>query len=56
MKGGMCGEEGGVRDERGMRGKGGHAWDTTRYGDMINERAVCILLECNLVLKNFPVI
>ena len=31
---------------------GGHAWDTTRYGDMINERAVCILLECILVLQN----
>ena len=30
--------------------RGGHAWDTTRYGDTINERAVCILLECILVL------
>ena len=30
-------------------GGGGHAWDTTRYGDMINERAVHILLECILV-------
>ena len=29
---------------------GGHAWDTMRYGDTINERAVCILLECILVL------
>ena len=28
---------------------GGHAWDTMRYGDMINEWAVCILLECILV-------
>ena len=28
---------------------GGHAWDTTRYGDTINERAVRILLECILV-------
>ena len=28
---------------------GGHAWDTTRYGDTINERAVLILLECILV-------
>ena len=28
---------------------GGHAWDTMRYGDMINERVVCILLECILV-------
>ena len=24
-------------------------WDTMRYGDTINERAVCILLECILV-------
>ena len=23
----------------GMHGEGGHAWDTTRYGDMINEWA-----------------
>ena len=30
--------------------KGGHAWDTMRYGDAINERAVRILLECILVL------
>ena len=29
---------------------GGHVWDTTRYGDTINERAVRILLECILVL------
>ena len=29
--------------------KGGCAWDTTRYGDTINERAVRILLECILV-------
>ena len=28
---------------------GGRAWDTTRYRDMINERAVRILLECILV-------
>ena len=28
---------------------GGHAWDSTRYGDKINERAVHILLECILV-------
>ena len=27
----------------------GHAWDTTRYADMVNERAVRILLECILV-------
>ena len=28
---------------------GGHAWDMTRYGDTVNERAVRILLECILV-------
>ena len=28
---------------------GVRAWDTTRYGDTVNERAVCILLECILV-------
>ena len=28
---------------------GGHAWDTTRYRDTVNERAVRILLECILV-------
>ena len=33
---------------RGCSG-GGRAWDTTRYGDTINERAVRILLECILV-------
>ena len=32
---------------------GGHAWDTMRYGDMINERAVRILLECILVVLFF---
>ena len=30
---------------------GGHAWDTMRYRDTINERAVRILLECILVLN-----
>ena len=41
---------------------GGHVWwgvcmahippaDTTRYGDTVNERAVCILLECILVFS-----
>ena len=37
----------------GMHGcsGGGHVWDTTRYGDRINERAVRILLECILVLN-----
>ena len=29
--------------------RGGHAWDTTRYGDTVNERAVRILVECILV-------
>ena len=29
--------------------RGWRAWDTTRYGDTINERAVRILLECILV-------
>ena len=32
---------------------GGHAWDTARYGDTVNERAVCILLECILVMTYF---
>ena len=36
----------------GMRGcSGGHAWDTMRYGDTVNARAVRILLECILVNK-----
>ena len=49
---GACVVKGGCRAKRGgMHGEGGgHAWDTTRYGNMINERAVCILLECILVL------
>ena len=33
----------------GMHGEGGCAWDMTRYGNTINERAVRILLECKLV-------
>ena len=32
---------------------GGHVWDTTRYGDTANERAVRISLECILVLSKF---
>ena len=28
---------------------GGRVWDTTRYRDTVNERAVRILLECILV-------
>ena len=41
----------------GMRGCswGGHVWDTTRYGDTVNERAVRILLECILVRSSFSV-
>ena len=49
-KGGMCGEGGSMHGKGGHAWqKGGHAWDTTRYGDTINERPVCILLECILV-------
>ena len=33
-------------------GGGGCAWDTTRYGDTINERVARILLECILVCSN----
>ena len=36
-----------------MVAPGGHAWDTTRYGDMVNEWVVRILLECILVLILF---
>ena len=32
----------------------GGAWDTTRYGDTINERAVRILLECIVVYTFYP--
>ena len=42
--GGMRGCSGGVHGC-----SGGHAWDMTRYGDTVNERAVRILLECILV-------
>ena len=52
--GGVHGCSGGVMHgcSGGMHGcSGGCAWDTTRYGDTINERAVCILLECMLVGK-----
>ena len=34
--------------------KGGCVWDTTRYGDTINERAVRILLDVFLLLINVP--
>ena len=41
---------------RGVHGcsGGGRAWDTTRYGDTVNERAVRILLECILFPTFFP--
>ena len=39
---------GGVRGCSG--GGGGRVWDTTRYGDTVNERAVRILLECIIFL------
>ena len=36
----------------GMHGcSRGHVWDTTRYRDTVNERAVRILLECILVIS-----
>ena len=55
--GGMCGCSQGVCG----CSQGGHAWlllgvcawDTTRYGDTVNERAVRILLECILVCHSF---
>ena len=57
--GGMCSEGGHVWQRGAYVAKGrhawwrwGHAWDTTRYGDTINERAVRILLECILVFYN----
>ena len=34
----------------GVHGRGGCMADTTRYSDTVNERTVCILLECILVL------
>ena len=51
---GMCGCSGGhvwLLQGACMVAPGrGAVWDTSRYGDTINERAVCILLECILVL------
>ena len=40
---------------RGVHGclGGGHVWDMMRYRDMVNERAVRILLECILVKFGF---
>ena len=35
--------------------RGGNAWDTTRYGDTINEGAVRILLECILVRNSIKI-
>ena len=46
--GGVCGCSGVC-----VVARGGHAWDTTRYGDTVNERAVRILLECILVVQIF---
>ena len=52
---GVCGCSQGAGHEWLLQGcvhgcsQKGHVWDTTRYGDMINERAVRILLECILV-------
>ena len=43
--GGMCGCFGGAC----VVAPGGHAWDTMKYGDTINEQVVRILLECILV-------
>ena len=48
--GGLIGKRGVCMAKGGMCGKGGHAWDTMRYGDTINEQPVHILLECILVL------
>ena len=56
--GGMVapGGEGGVVALGGhawlLWGGEGHVWDTTRYGDMINERVLRILLQCILVTGN----
>ena len=55
-KGGLHGkgawQMGGCVWQKGdMCGKRGHVWDTTTYRDTINERVVCILLECILVLN-----
>ena len=45
LLGGMRGCSGGAC----MVAPRGHAWNTMRYGDTIDERAVRILLECILV-------
>ena len=59
----MHGGGGGAVHGRGACVAGGscmvewHAWhtppDTTRYGDTVNERSVCILLQCILVWQIF---
>ena len=54
LLGGMCCCWGACMAKGGVRGKGGHVWDTTRYGDTINEWAVRILLECVLVFCSLP--
>ena len=51
-QGGMCGCSGGhvwLLLGGAWLLQGGHAWDTTRYGDTVNEQAVRILQECILV-------
>ena len=53
--GGMCGCSGGacvvaLGGHAWLLQGGWHVWDTTRYGDTINEQVVRILLECILVL------
>ena len=47
LRGGMCGCSGGACV---VAPGGWRAWDMTRYGDTINERAVSILLECVLLV------
>ena len=39
----------------GVHGKHAPPTDTTRYGDMVNERAVRILLECIFVYYIFTI-
>ena len=65
LQGGMCGCSGGcawllpgghvwlLPGGACVVALGGHVWDTTRYRDTINERAVRILLECILVQIKF---
>ena len=53
---GVCMAKGGMCGIGEMHGEGGqHVWQRggARYRDTINERAVCILLECILVVSIF---